>query len=291
MGTIREAFVLTIIALMTGSIPACAQQTGPPSNPSPADQAQSGAPPQKRKDIYQDPKVKEEIEEVREELVDADYANFRSRVTFKYNYKFRPADVSSQRIRLRGVYSFGPKKRYAVASQVPFKFESRDGNTVSGLGDVEFQTGMIFHEGERYAHGGGVQFNAATATAPALGGDQATFKVLYGGSITVTPKWYLSFSFNYATPIWTKMGPGVKEIEPEVDLARALPWFTAYVHWDNYYDWPQPDKWENTIKFGGSRLLGKRKLWNLNLYCELPFDAQSRKGFDSNWGFDLTRYF
>ncbi len=287
---VSEVLFLAVVVLIAGAT-VCAQNPSSPTIPNDSDKKQGGTQTQQSRDIYDDPAIQAKIKEVREELVDANFASFRSRLSFKYSCKLRPEDTRLQGIKLGAAYSFGPRKRYGVAMEAPFKFVTSSGSTVAGFGDLELYTGMVLHEGERYKDGAGVQFNAPTATSSVLGGQQSTFKILYGGTITLTPKWYLSLSFNYAMPIWTKSGPGVNEVEPEIDLARALPWFTVYVHWNNYYDWPQPEKWENTIKFGGSRKLDKKRLWNLNLYCELPFDAQSREKFNSNWGFGLTRYF
>jgi hypothetical protein len=232
-----------------------------------------------------------DIERAEEEIGDKDFTNFSPRVTFKYDHKIRAEDSSTDRVRFRTLWSFGPRRRWAVSAEMPYLVMNSPADSTSGGGDLELKFGAIINRTQRFAQGAGIQVNAPTASAPPLGGNATIIKALYGNSLTLSSKWFLDFSFNAAFPAGVREGVTVqKAIEPEANLARAFPWFTAYLHSDNYYNWPISE-WGNTIKFGMSKRFGERFARTIDVYWELPLNHYASQSFKHDIGVDVNIYF
>jgi len=232
-----------------------------------------------------------ETAETEELLGDQSLVYFRPRLAFKFNYKDKSDDTSISRFRIKGVYSFGPRKRFAVSGQFPVIVGATPSESTVGLGDVELQAGMIFQETKRFTQGAGIQLNVPTSSEPQLDRGATVFKAIYGNSLLITPRWFFDSTLTYAHSLSERSGAtAYDEIEPEFTIGRNLRWFGLSLHSDNWYDWPT-DVWGSNLKVTTSRGFGKPTRWIGSLYYEFPVSPSTRKSFHYNIGIDVIRYF
>ena len=78
----------------------------------------------------------EEIEVLEEEVGDRDPTYLRTRLVFRYDYRLFVADATANRLRLRVLYGFGPKQRYAVSFLEPLVETHTPLGTARGSGDA-----------------------------------------------------------------------------------------------------------------------------------------------------------
>ena len=101
----------------------------PASSPDPITAASTLSPDQEEE---------EEIEELEEEVGDRDPTYLRTRTVFRYDHRLLgPASID--RFRLRLLYGFGPKQRYAVSAIGPLVQTETPSRTARGAGDAELQ--------------------------------------------------------------------------------------------------------------------------------------------------------
>ena len=83
-----------------------------------------------------DQEEEEEIEELEEEVGDRDPTYLRTRTVVRYDHRLL-APASIDRFRLRLLYGFGPKQRYAVSALEPIVHVDTAARTARGSGDAE----------------------------------------------------------------------------------------------------------------------------------------------------------
>jgi hypothetical protein len=118
----------------------------------------------------------EEIEELEVEVSDRDPTYLRTRAIVRYDRRLFGGDTSSDRIRLRFLYGFGPLQRFAVSFLQPLVQANTPTETARGSGDteVQFNANVLHHD--RFRAGVGVQTTLQTASDALLGGTTTTLK-------------------------------------------------------------------------------------------------------------------
>jgi hypothetical protein len=118
----------------------------------------------------------EEIEELAEEVGDRDPTYLRTRAVVRYDHRQFDGSASSDRLRLRFLYAFGPRQRCAVSFLEPLVRIDTATATARGSGDaeVQFNANAVFRE--RFRAGAGVQATLQTSSSALLGGATTTIK-------------------------------------------------------------------------------------------------------------------
>ena len=167
---------------------------------------------------------KQALKTYRAELSEEDETYFRARTVLKYEHKFVPGDIAKDEFRSFNLYSFGPKKRWAITVEMPYlMFISTPAGSSTGAGDAEFKFGTMFQKTERFRQVVGVQLNTQTASDPVFGGAATVMKALYANSLVLNTRWIVNFSWNYAHSVHLSEGAStVSQMEPEVTLSRSL---------------------------------------------------------------------
>lgn len=256
-----------------------------PASPSTSQDASASKP------AFADAETKD-LEIYRKEISNEDQTYFRPRTVLKYEHKFVPGGIARDEFRSFNLYSFGPRKRWAITAEMPYlMFISTPTGSSTGVGDAEFKFGTMFQKTEKFRQVVGVQLNTQTASDPLFGGTATIMKALYANSLVINTRWIVNFSWNYAHSVHlSEVASTVSQMEPEVTLSRSLPWFALYLHFDNYYDFPI-SQWGNTAKGGLSRAFGERSQWTINVFDEYGLNAYARSKFTHKVGIDVARYF
>ena len=255
---------------------------------SPAPQTQS--PPQAIASAPVPDDEMEEIEELEEEVGDRDPTYLRTRLVFRYDYKRLRGPSSIDRFRLRLLYGFGPKQRFAVSFLQPVIQTDTPLRTARGSGDAEVQFNANAVNKERFRAGAAVQATLQTSSDVLLGGATTTIKP--SGDLTgvLSSHVELTAAFYYKQSIRTTRGIRAKQFEPDVTLnARALD-VTWFLEWDSYYDF-LPDRFAQTLKPGISRAFGASRRWVASAYYATGINDYARLSqYRYNAGLDVTWY-
>jgi hypothetical protein len=122
-----------------------------------------------------DQEEEEEIEELEEEAGDRDPTYLRTRTVVRYDQRLLgPASID--RFRLRLLYGFGPKQRYAVSALEPIVQVDTAARTARGSGDAEVQLNANILYGKRFRTGVTVQAAFQTLSDALIGGATTTVK-------------------------------------------------------------------------------------------------------------------
>ena len=227
--------------------------------------------------------------QMEEESAERDVTYINSRLVYRYDFKSQVGDATANRLRLKGLYSFGPKNRLAFALTIPVVQKDVPGNSAAGLADVQAQFGGNFYYRERFRTGAAVQFTPQTSTDELLGGSTTTVKSTWGFTAVLTRRNELNCTFNYNRSIHTTRGSPKNEFEPDITLNTHRFGVTWYGEWDSYYPLTG-GALEQTFKFGASRRLSKARRWVFSPYYSFPLNDSGRNtqyvrnvGLDVSW--------
>jgi hypothetical protein len=226
--------------------------------------------------------------QMEEESAERDVTYITSRLVYRYDYKSQAKDVTANRIRLKGLYSFGPKNRLAFALTIPVVWKDVPGNSASGLSDIQAQFGGNFYYKERFRTGAAVQITPQTSTDDLLGGSSTTVKSTWGFTSVLTRRNELNATFNYNRSIHTTRGSPKNEFEPDISLNTHRFGLTWYGEWDSFYPLTGGTL-AQTLKFGASRRLSKARRWVFSPYYSFPLnDAGRNTQYVRNVGLDVS---
>ena len=209
----------------------------------------------------------EEIEELEEEVGDRDPTYLRTRLVFRYDYRLFIGDATANRLRLRVLYGFGPKQRFAVSFLQPLIQTDTPLRTARGSGDAEVQLNANFFNRERFRMGVAVQSSLQTSSDELLGGATTTIKPSWDLAVVLSSRFQLTAAVYYKKSIRTTRGVPFKQIEPDVTFNARVLKSTVFLEWDAYYDF-LPQQFAQTLKSGITRAFGETRVWTVSaLLC------------------------
>jgi len=230
----------------------------------------------------------EEIEELEEEVGDRDPTYLRTRLVFRYDYRLFIGDATANRLRLRVLYGFGPKQRYAVSFLEPLIQTDTPLGTARGSGDAEIQLNANFFNSERFRMGVAVQSTLQTSSDALLGGATTTIKPSWDLAVVLSSRFQLTAAVYYKKSIHTTRGVPAKQLEPDVTFNARVLKSTLFLEWDSYYDF-LPHQFAQTLKPGISRVFGGN--WVVSAYYAAATNDYARLSqYRYNAGLDVTWY-
>jgi hypothetical protein len=269
-------------------VPAVAFARPQANSVSPAPQAQapsqpSVTPPTSDEEL-------EEIEDLEEEVGDRDPTYLRTRLVFRYDYRLFIGDATANRLRLRVLYGFGPKQRYAVSFLEPLIQTDTPLGTARGSGDAEIQLNANFFNSERFRMGVAVQSTLQTSSDALLGGATTTIKPSWDLAVVLSSRFQLTAAVYYKKSIHTTRGIPAKQLEPDVTFNARVLKSTLFLEWDSYYDF-LPHQFAQTLKPGISRAFGGNRRWVVSAYYAASTNDYARLSqYRYNAGLDVTWY-
>jgi hypothetical protein len=236
-----------------------------------------------------DQEEEEEIEELEEEVGDRDPTYLRTRTVVRYDRRLLgPASID--RFRLRLLYGFGPKQRYAVSALEPIVRVDTGARTARGSGDAEVQLNANILYGKRFRTGVAVQAAFQTSSDALIGGATTTVKPSIDFTGVLSRHLELVATFYYKQSIHTARGRPVKQLEPDVSLNTRVLKATWFLQWDSFYD-VSPGQFAQTLKPGVSRAFGPNRRWVASAYYGIRLNDHARlTQYRSNAGVDITWY-
>jgi hypothetical protein len=230
----------------------------------------------------------EEIEELEEEVGDRDPTYLRTRLVFRYDDRLFVGDATANRLRLRVLYGFGPKQRYAVSFLEPLIQTDTPLGTARGSGDAELQLNANFINRERFRMGVAVQSTLQTSSDALIGGATTTIKPSWDLAVVLSSRFELTAAVYYRKSIRTTRGLPFKQFEPDVTFNARILNSTVFVQWDSYYDFI-PHQFAQTLKPGISRAFGGKRRWVVSAYYAAGVNDYARLSqYRYDAGFDVT---
>ena len=236
-----------------------------------------------------DQEEEEEIEELEEEVGDRDPTYLRTRAVIRYDHR-RLGPASIDRVRLRLLYGFGPKQRFAVSALEPLVQTETPARTARGSGDAEVQLNANILQGKRFRTGVAVQAAFQTSSDALIGGATTTVKPSIDFTGVFSSRLELVTTLYYKRSIRTARGLPFKQLEPDVIVnTRALN-ATFFLEWDSFYD-VSPGQLAQTLKPGVSRAFGPNRRWVASAYYGIGLNDYARlTQYRYNAGVDITWY-
>ena len=102
LGPIRRIWLILLVAILVAASHSLLGQAAP------------GSTPGKSADAPDD-----QTTQMEEESAERDVTYIYSRLVYRYDYKSQVGDATANRVRLKGLYSFGPNNRLAFALTIP----------------------------------------------------------------------------------------------------------------------------------------------------------------------------
>jgi len=222
-----------------------------------------------------------------EEVGDRDPTYLRTRMVFSYDRKWLRGPASINRLRLKLLYAFGPKQRYAVSVLQPAIQTRTPLGAAQGSGDVEVQATTNVYYASRFRTGGTVQGTFQTSSDSLLGGATTIVKPSWDVAAVLSSRVELTGAFFYKRSI---RGIPFKQGESDVTLNARVLNMTWFAEWDSYYDFI-PERLAQTMKAGFSRGVGTERRWVVSAYYGTAINDYGRLSqFRHNAGIDATWY-
>jgi len=232
----------------------------------------------------------EEEAALQEEVGDRDLTYLRTRVVYRYDYKYQAGDTTTNRLRFKLLYAFGPHQRFGASVMVPILQKSKPTASATGSGDTEVVVGANLYYTEGFRTGVSYQLTFQTSSDSLLGGATTTMKPAWGFNAVFSKRFSLTAAFYYKQSIHTTRGTPVRQFEPDITFNTRVRKATWYVEWDSFYDFT-PAQLAQTLKTGVSRRLGAEHQWVVAAYCGFPLNAYGRQTqYYINPGIDVTWY-
>ena len=249
----------------------------------PASQAQTVSPP-----LTPDAEEEEEVQELEEEVGDRDPTYLRTRASVRYDHRLLDGSASSDRVRLRFMYAFGPRQRFAVSFLEPLVQTETPTETARGSGDAELQFNATVVHRSRFRAGASIQATLQTSSAALLGPGTTTLKPSLEFAGVITSRLELTAAFAYKQSLHASRGISVKQFEPDFILNARVFDATWFLEWDSFYDY-LPGRLAQTLKPGVSRAFGPgRRLVGAAYYAFALNDWARRSQYRFNAGIDMT---
>ena len=231
----------------------------------------------------------EEIQELEEEVGDRDPTYLRTRTVFRYDHRLLgPASID--RFRLRLLYGFGPKQRYAVSAIGPLVQTETPPRTARGAGDAELQLNANILYGERFRTGVAVQAAFQTSSDALIGGATTTVRPSIDFTGVLSRYIEVVATLYYKHSIHTARGLPFKQLEPDLIVNTRVLKATWFLQWDSFYDL-SPGQLAQTLKPGVSRAFGPNRRWVASAYYAIGLNDYARlTQYRYNAGIDITWY-
>lgn len=237
-----------------------------------------------------DAEEEEEIEELEEEVGDRDPTYLRTRAIVRYDHRLFEGVASSDRIRLRFLYAFGPLQRFAVSVLEPLIQTNTPGVKARGSGDAELQFNANVLHRERFRAGIGVHTTLQTASDARLGGTTTTLKPSVEAAAVLASRLEVVGAAYYKQSIDTPRGIPAKQFEPDIIVNGRAFDATWFVEWDSFYD-ILPGRFAQTLKPGVSRAFGQGRRWVATAYCGIGVNDYARQSqYRYDVGVDMMWY-
>jgi hypothetical protein len=236
-----------------------------------------------------DQEEEEQIEDLEEEVGDRDPTYLRTRAVFRYDHRLLgPASID--RFRLRVLYGFGPKQRYAVSALGPLVQIETPARTARGSGDAEVQLNANILHGKRFRTGIAVQAAFQTASDALIGGATTTVRPSMDFTSVLSARLEIVATLYYKQSIQTTRGLPVKQLEPDLIVTTRVLNATWFLQWDSFYD-ISPGQLAQTLKPGVSRGFGSNRRWVASAYYGIGVNDYARlTQYRYNAGVDVTWY-
>jgi len=239
--------------------------------------------------VSSDQEEQEEIEELEEEVGDRDPTYLRTRTVVRYDHR-RLGPASIDRFRLRLLYGFGPKQRYAVSALEPIVQVETSSRTARGSGDAEVQLNANILYGKRFRTGVGLQAAFQTSSDALIGGATTTVRPSIDVTGVFSRRLEVVATLYYKQSIHTSRGLPVKQLEPQLIVNTRVLKVTWFLDWDSFYD-ISPGQLAQTLKPGVSRAFGPNRRWVASAYYGIPLNDYARlTQYRYNAGVDVTWY-
>jgi hypothetical protein len=249
-------------------------------------QAQTASP---QSALNPDQEEEEEIQELEEEVGDRDPTYLRTRTVFRYDHRLLgPASID--RFRLRLLYGFGPKRRYAVSAIGPLVQTETPPRTARGAGDAELQLNANILYGKRFRTGVAVQAAFQTSSDALIGGATTTVRPSIDFTGVLSRYIEVVATLYYKHSIHTARGLPFKQFEPDLIVNTRVLKATWFLQWDSFYD-ISPGQYAQTLKPGVSRAFGPDRRWVASAYYGIGLNDYARlTQYRYNAGIDVTWY-
>jgi hypothetical protein len=236
-----------------------------------------------------DQEEEEEIEELQEEVGDRDPTYLRTRTVVRYDHRLLgPASID--RFRLRLLYGFGPKQRYAVSALEPIVHVQTSARTARGSGDAEVQLNANMLYGKHFRTGVAVQAAFQTSSDALIGGATTTVRPSIDLTGVLSRRLEVVATLYYKHSIHTARGRPVKQFEPDLIVNTRVLKATWFLQWDSFYD-ISPGQYAQTLKPGVSRAFGPNRRWVATAYYGIGLNDYARlTQYRYNAGIDITWY-
>jgi hypothetical protein len=252
-------------------------------------QPQAQTPSQQPSTLTTDQEEEEEIQELEEEVGDRDPTYLRTRTVVRYDRR-RLGPASIDRFRLRGLYGFGPKQRYAVSALEPVVQIETPARTTRGSGDAELQFNANILYGKRFRTGVGLQAAFQTSSDALIGGATTTVRPSIDVTGVVSRHLEVVATLYYKQSVHTARGLPFKQLEPVLTVNTRVLKATWFLEWDSFHD-VSPGQFAQTLKPGVSRAFGPNRRWVASAYYGIGLNDYARlTQYRYNAGVDITWY-
>ena len=91
----------------------------------------------------------DDIAAIQQEVGDRNVLYLRTRLVYQYDHKLQVGDVTTNRLRVKWLYAFGPHQRLGFSVLVPVIHKDSPSGAATGSGDTEVVVGRTFYRTER----------------------------------------------------------------------------------------------------------------------------------------------
>lgn len=245
--------------------------------------------PSSQSALNADQEEEEEIQELEEEVGDRDPTYLRTRTVFRYDHRLlSPASID--RFRLRLLYGFGPKQRYAVSALGPGVQIETPSRTARGAGDAEVQLNANILYGKRFRTGVAVQAAFQTSSDALIGGATTTVRPSIDLTGVLSRHLEVVATLYYKHSIHTARGLPFRQLEPDLIVNTRVLKATWFLEWDSFYDVSLGQS-AQTLKPGVSRAFGQNRRWVASAYYGIGLnDYAQLTQYRYTIGVDITWY-
>jgi hypothetical protein len=235
------------------------------------------------------PSELEEVELMQEEVGDRDPTYLRTHVIGRYDYRVANGSITTDRLRLKFQYAFGPFQRFGVSVLVPMLWRGTPARSASGIGDTEVQGAINVYRTDRLRVGAALQGTFRMSSDALLGVGSTTIKPSGALTAVLASRLELTGAVYYVRSIEQARGPVVNQLQPDVIANVRVGSAIWFVELDSFYDF-RPERLAPTLKTGISDGFGPDRRWVINGYYSVGLNDHARLtqhrysvGLDLTW--------